>query len=303
VAHSRLMSTKLSPRLGVAVLLLIAVVFGANHVAARVAIDHGASVSAAVAVRSGCTALALLFLLINVWQIPPVLERRMLVRALFVGCLVAMQSYSLYSAVALIPVALALLVFQTCPLLFMLISWATGKEKLRQRSLVAMPAALAGLALALDVRIEGFEGRWAEIGAGVLWALAASVSFALVLFFNAHWLKALDGRTRTFFMMAVTAVLVLTGGGAAGTLALPADATGWLGLALLTLLYGTAITSLFIVLPRLSGGAASTVALNFEPIAVLGIAWVALGQAVAPLQIVGAFIVVGAIAWLGAAKH
>jgi drug/metabolite transporter (DMT)-like permease len=297
------MLTTLSPRLGIAVLLLIAVVFGANHVAARVAIDHGTSVSAAVAVRSSCTALVLLFLLTNVWKISPLLERRMVVRAMLVGCLVAVQSYSLYSAVALIPVALALLVFQTCPLLFMLISAASGKEKLRGRALVAMPAALLGLALALDVRVEGFEGRWAEIGTGVLWALAASVSFAFVLFFNTHWLKALDGRVRAFFMMSVTAALVLTGGATAGTLALPADPTGWFGLALLTLLYGTAITSLFIVLPRLGGGSASTVALNFEPIAVLGIAWVALGQSVSPLQVVGAFVVVGAIAWLGAARH
>ncbi len=43
--------------------------------------------------------------------------------------------------------------------------------------------------------------------------------------------------------------------------------------------------------------------LNFEPIAVLGLAWVVLGQAVAPLQILGAFIVVGAIAWMGAGKR
>jgi drug/metabolite transporter (DMT)-like permease len=45
------------------------------------------------------------------------------------------------------------------------------------------------------------------------------------------------------------------------------------------------------------------VALNFEPIAVLGIAWLALGQSVTPLQLLGAFIVVGAIGWLGAARR
>jgi hypothetical protein len=38
-------------------------------------------------------------------------------------------------------------------------------------------------------------------------------------------------------------------------------------------------------------------------VAVLGLAWAILGQAVAPLQIVGAFIVVGAIAWIGAGKR
>jgi drug/metabolite transporter (DMT)-like permease len=95
--------------------------------------------------------------------------------------------------------------------------------------------------------------------------------------------------------------LVLIGGGAAQRLALPADGTGWLGIALLTLFYCIAMSSLFFVLPRLS--AASTAALNFEPIALLALAWIFLGQAVTPLQIVGAFLTVGAIAWLGVAKR
>ena len=48
------------------------------------------------------------------------------------------------------------------------------------------------------------------------------------------------------------------------------------------------------LMPR-SGAVSNTAALNFEPVAVLAIAWVVLGQTVAPLQIVGAFIVIGAI--------
>ncbi len=291
----------MSPRLGIVALLVIATVFGANHVAARVAIDHGASVAAAVTARSGFTAVVLLCLLKG-RILSAITSKQTLLRVLLVGVLVAIQSFCLYSAVARIPVALALLVFQTFPMLFMLLSWAAGKETPHASALLAMPLALAGLALALDVKIDGFAGRWEEIGAGVLWALGAAVSFTLVFFCNAHWLKALDGRTRTFFMMAVTAALVLSAGAAAGAIAWPTDGAGWLALALLTVLYGSAITSLFIILPRL-GGAASTVALNFEPIAVLGIAWLALGQAVSPLQILGAFIVVGVIAWLGAAKR
>jgi drug/metabolite transporter (DMT)-like permease len=292
---------KLPPRLGIVILLAIATTFGANHVAARFAFDHGTSVAAAVSTRSAVTALVLL-LLIRLQGVSLAVSRATLLRALLVGLLVATQSFCLYSAVARIPVALALLVFQTCPMLFVLLSWATGKEKPRPSALLAMPLALAGLALALDVRLDPLSGRWAEIGAGVSWAFGAALSFTLVFFFNAHWLKLLDGRLRAFLMMAVTATVVLAGGAAADALALPVDAKGWLGLALLTLLYGAAITSLFIVLPRL-GGAASTVALNFEPIAVLGLAWVVLGQSVTPLQTVGAFLVVGAIAWLGAAKH
>jgi drug/metabolite transporter (DMT)-like permease len=294
------MDAKLPPRLGIVILVVIATTFGANHVAARVAIDHGTSVAAAVSTRSGFTALFLLFLLrLNGLSLR--MERPTLWRALIVGALVATQSFCLYSAVARIPVALALLVFQTCPMLFVLLTWAMGKEPPRLAALAPMALALVGLALALNLRIGDLSG-FAALAAGVAFAFGAALAFTLVLYFNAHWLKALDGRVRTFLMMAVTATLVLAAGASAGSLALPADATGWLGLALLTLLYGAAITSLFVVLPRL-GGASSTVALNFEPIAVLGIAWVVLGQAISGLQVLGAFLVVGSIAWLGASKH
>ena len=53
----------MSARLGILVLAGIATLFGANHVAARYAIDHGASVAGAVATRSACTALVLLLLI------------------------------------------------------------------------------------------------------------------------------------------------------------------------------------------------------------------------------------------------
>ena len=288
---------------GVAVLVLmgIATTFGSNHVAARLAFDHGTSVPAAVGVRSGMTALALLALL-RVQSVPVAMSGTTLARGLFVGLLVAAQSFCLYSAVARIPVALALLCFSSCPVLYVIISWIAGKDAPPRVALYAAPVALAGLALALDVHFGSIQGRIAEIGAGAGFAFAAALCFAFVMYFNVHWLKALDGRLRTFLMMAVTSAVVLGAGALSDRLLLPADGTGWLGLSLLTVLYGSAITALFIVLPRIEGTAA-TIGLNFEPIAVLALAWVFLGQAVKPLQIVGAFLVVGAIAWLGAAKR
>lgn len=191
----------MTPRLGIALLMPIATIFGANHVAARVAFDHGTSVSAAVAVRSAATAIVL-FAMLRLLRVSISLGPGNLRRALAVGVLVAAQSYCLYSSVALIPVALALLVFNIYPMLFMLLAAATRKEKLRPRALLAM---------------------------------------ALALYANAHWLKGMDGRVRTLAMMVVTAVILLVLGAASGTMALPRDGAGWTGLALLTLLYGIAI--------------------------------------------------------------
>jgi drug/metabolite transporter (DMT)-like permease len=293
------MPGKLTPAAGIVILMVAATSFAANHVSARIAFDHGASVAAGVLTRATGTALVLLFLM-KLQGVAIAVPRALLPRLAGAGVLVAVQSYCLYSAVALIPAALALLVFQTSAMLYLLLSWALGKETPHAAALAPMLLALAGLALVLDIRPDELAARWREIGAGVSWAFAGAVSFAFVYYMNANALKALDGRLRTFSMTAVTAVVVLIGGAGADALTAPRDATGWLGLALLTVFYCIAMTTTFTVLPKVP--AASTAALNFEPIALLGLAWIVLGQAVTPLQIAGAFLTVGAIAWLGIAR-
>jgi drug/metabolite transporter (DMT)-like permease len=293
------MDSKLSPGLGIVILFGVSSAFAANHVAARLAFDHGASVATGIVIRAAGTA-AVLLLLMRLARIRLQLPKELRGQALLAGLLVAVQSYCLYSAVALIPAALALLVFQVCPMLYVLLSWAMGKETPRPMTFAAMALALAGLVLALDITPERFSVQWAELGAGVSWAFAGAFSFAFVYYMNSHGLKALDGRLRTFIMTTVTASVVLVAGAATQNLRLPVDTTGWVGVALLAVFYCIAMSSLFFVLPRLS--AASTVALNFEPIAALVLAWIFLGQMIAPLQIVGALITVAAIASLGVKK-
>jgi drug/metabolite transporter (DMT)-like permease len=288
---------------GIAILLAIATTFGSNHIAARVAFDHGASVATAVALRAAGTALALTAALVAL-RVPLRMSPQSLARTLGVGTILAVQSYCLYSAVARIPAALALLAFNTYPLLYALMSAAVGMEKLSRRALVAMPVALFGLALALDVvgGAERLASRWGEIGVGASFSLAASLCFAIVLFVSARWLHGVDGRVRSGVINAVVAMLVLAVGAPAGLLALPVDAPGWTGLALLTVFYGTAITALFVLQPRL-GAATDIAALNFEPIAVLILGWLILGQSMEPRQIAGALVVIGAIVALGTAKR
>jgi drug/metabolite transporter (DMT)-like permease len=287
----------------IALLMLIATTFGSNHIAARYTFDHGVNITTAVAARSIGASL-FVFALLVASRVPLALPAATRWRAIGIGALIAVQSYCLYSAVALIPVALALLAFNTFPMMFTLLSWAVDQQRPGRRALIAMPAALFGLALALDVfgASGNIAGRWVEIGAGVGWALGAAVSFALALLLTSRWLKDVDGRLRTFLTMSTVTVLLLVAGALAGNLALPANPRAWLGLGLLTLFYGTAFTSLFVLLPRLDA-LNNSAALNFEPIAVLFLAWPILGQRVAPLQIVGALVVVGAVVALGSAKR
>src|SRR6476619_4389911 len=89
-------------------LLLIALLMGANHVAARVAFDHGVDVTTAVAVRRIVTALVVGALIV-VQRVPVAPTRRQRFFLPAIGVIVGVQSLCLYSAVARLPVALALL--------------------------------------------------------------------------------------------------------------------------------------------------------------------------------------------------
>lgn len=288
------MEAKLSPGTAIVILLGVASAFASNHLCARIAFDHGAAVATGVSVRATFTALFLFFVM-RVQGVKIAIPRELRGATLLAGVLIATQSYTLYSAVAIIPPALALLVFQTSPMLYVLLTWALGKEKPRWSALPPMILALVGLALALNVR--GGD----HMVAGVAWAFASGLSMTVVYYLNANALKALDGRLRTFAMTAVTAVLVVVLASAAGAQALPREAAGWAGLALLAVFYCIAMMVLFYVLPRVP--ATSTGALNFEPIALLVLTWIFLGHTLSALQVLGAFVTVGAIAWLGVSKR
>jgi len=300
-------STPLNRWFGIVLMLIMATVMGANHIAARIAFDHGVNVTTAVSIRSGVTALAV-FALLLAYRVPLAMPGATLRRAIGIGVLVAIQSYCLYSSVARIPVVLALLAFNIYPMLLTLITWATGGQRPVPLALGAMVVALVGLAMALDVSGRmgsggsDIAGRWQEIGVGVSYAFAAAFSFSMVLYLSGRWLKEVDGRLRSCLAMGTCAIIIGTAGALTGSLAAPADMPGWIGLALLTVLYGSGITAMFVVLPRIAV-TSDTGVLNIEPVAALLMGWILLGQSLSLWQGLGALVVIGAIIVLGTAKR
>ncbi len=282
-------------------LLLIAAMMGANHVAARFAFNDSVSVMTAVIFRSGVTASIITLLLLS-QRVTPRFSARHRVVLPAIGALVAVQSYCLYSAVARLPVALALLAFNTYPLWMAL--WARVLYRHRAEAFVlrAMPVMLVGLALALDVSGAasglGATAHWQQIGAGVAFSIMAAATFALAMVITQHEAGDIDGRVRTALTLGTVTVLTSLLALATGGWSLPASATGWWGLVGLTFFYGTAFTLMFSLLPRL-GVVGNSAIMNIEPVFALALAWLLLGQAIAPVQVGGAFIVVGTVMVLG----
>jgi len=288
-----------------ATLLLIAFLMGANHVAARFAFAHGVDVTTAIAVRSSLTALVVGLIL---WRakVSLTLSAKQPRALLGVGFLIALQSYCLYSAVARLPVALALLGFNTYPLWIALWAHLLYKHQPEPAVLRVMPIMLIGLALALDVLGAssglGAQGQWAVIGEGVFFALAAAALFGIAMVLTQHEAGDLDGRVRTLSTMTCVAILAWLMIGTQTGLHLPDASEGWLGLCMLSLLYGTGFTIMFTVLPRL-GVVGNSAIMNVEPVFALILAWILLDQAIAPIQLVGALVVVSTVMYLGLRKR
>ena len=295
-------SAPLFPRkLAVALLALLACSFAGNHIAARMAFDDDTGVLLAILCRSGITFLVLASLVL--WQRQPLSlptgARRW---QLLLGLLIATQSLCLYSAVARIPVALALLVGNTFPMLLALLTWALGGARPTGRTVLFMGLILCGLVLALDVPAHlGGNGEanphWL-LGVGL--AFCAACVFACALWITDHKLAAVRGPVRSLLTLLIVFASMLVAGASGAMpsgLALPASGSGWAALASLVVLYGVAFTLLFVCVPRLNMAQNAPV-MNVEPIATLLLGWALLDQQLSGVQLLGGAVVVCGIVLL-----
>ncbi|MCG4451715.1 DMT family transporter [Pseudomonas sp. MMS21-TM103] len=292
--------------LAVLLLALLACSFAGNHIAARIAFDNEAGVLLAILCRSGVTLLVLSALV--AWQrqplrLPPGAWRWQLL----MGLLIAIQSLCLYSAVARIPVALALLAANTFPIILALLNWALGGPPPTRRTAWLMGMILFGLLFALDVpaRLSASEEVSAEWLLGIGLAFCGACAFASALWLTEHKLSTLRGSLRSMLTMLIVFSSALVAGTSdllPGAVTLPAAQTGWIALGVLALLYGVGFTLLFVCMPRLDMMRNAPV-MNVEPVATLLLGWVILGQVLSHTQMVGGVIVISGIVLLTYRKH
>lgn len=306
-AHPISDSPALFPR-HIAVLMLVCLgcAFAGNHVAARVAFDDGAGVLLAILMRSGVTLLVLIAVVL--WQrqgirMPAGTWRWQLV----LGLLIATQSICLYSSVARIPVAVALLVNNVFPILLALLTWALGGARPTMRTALLMGLILIGLIFVLEVpaRLSSSETAGPEWVLGVALAFCAAGVFAIALWITDHKLARTRGSVRSMLTMLIvftSANLAGASGLLPGGLSFPQSDTGWLALATLVGLYGFAFITLFMSVPRLNMARNAPV-MNIEPLATLLMGWLVLDQMLATGQIFGGVIVIFGIVMLTYRKN
>lgn len=294
-------ASPLLPRhLAIALLLLLGSSFAGNHIAAKVALDHGTGLIITVISRSASATLALGLLLL--WQRQTLrVPRPYLGWQLLLGGLITLQCMLIYSSIARIPVALALLVANMYPILLALLTWMLGGRRPTRKTMFIMIVILAGLLLALDVPslLAGatLDAQWLL---GVTCSLATALAFAIGLWVTENKLAPLPGSVRSFCTISQTLVLLIALsplGLLPGGSSWPQSPTGWAALSIVCLLYTAGFVTLFVLAPRLDL-TRNAPFLNMEPVASLLLGWIILQQTLNPTQLLGGAVVLSGIVLL-----
>jgi drug/metabolite transporter (DMT)-like permease len=212
-----------------------------------------------------------------------------------------------YSAVAHLPVAVALLVEYTAPILVVGWVWATTKQAPSRRTLVGAAMAIAGVTLVLDVFSPVTPGTHISL-VGVAWALGAAVCAACYFVMSdevtadGSGLNAITLAAGSLIVAAVTIALLGTSGllslqFTTNNAILGGSSVPWLVPTVLMAVVATAIAYTLGIsgVARLRPSFASLMGLAEVLFAVL-VAWLLLGEAISPTQAIG-----GAVVLLGLA--
>jgi drug/metabolite transporter (DMT)-like permease len=294
------MQTQRSAGAGFGLALLSAATFGTSGTFARSLIEAGWSAPAAVVARVGIAALVLaiptVIALRGRWH---VVGRNMRTVGLFGVLAVAGAQVGFFNAVRTLPIGVALLLEYLGIILVVFWMWAVHGQRPRRLTVAGSAAAIAGLALVLNLTGGGHIDP-----IGVLWGLGAGIGLAAYFVVSARVDADLPSVALASSGMAVGAIMLLLLG-AVGALPLHAtfgsvefagSTTSWvvpvLGLSLVAAVvaYVAGIGAARVLGARLS----SFVGLTEVLFAVL-VAWLVLGELPAAVQLLGGVLIVAGV--------
>lgn len=289
--------------MGVLLVLLSAVCFGALAIFGKLAYEAGVPAGTTVLLRFVVAAVLLAVLslvrrrrtgrpFLEVPQdAPPGRRRRLLLEALALGAIgYATQATFYFSALERLDAALVALVLYTFPVMVTVAAVGLGRERLTRARVAALVVASAGTALVLvGAGPVGFDT------AGVLLALGAAITYTLYILLGDVTVRSVPPLALTTLVMTGAALslgarALLTGG-----LDLHLRPLGWLWIGCLALVSTViAATAFFAGLARV-GPTGTSILSTLEPVATAALAAVVLGELLAPLQLLGGLLVVSSV--------
>ena len=275
--------------LGVALTVGGAFGFAANVIVTVLIYRSGSEPVTYIMVRAAGFALVLAIMLRAIGsplRLPPAAT----VKAVLLGALFAVQSFTFFKGISLIPVSVAAIVEYTYPIQIAIYMRLVHLEPMGPVKIGALIAAFVGVGLTV---LEPFDQ--AIDPTGVAYVVLGSMLVAGMMLISNRILSTVDSRRLTLHMTATVAVLYILLFLATDLEPVwPGTDAGWILLAAAPFVYLGGMLGFFTGLAMIGPTRASMLA-NSEPIFTLMLAVPFLGEVLSPWQLLGAALVVGAI--------
>jgi drug/metabolite transporter (DMT)-like permease len=287
------------PSPGALLCLASGVAFGAMAIFGKLAYEEGVTVGTLLAVRFGLAALLFWGLVARSGGLGRVraISRRDLVTALALGAIgYSAQAGAYFAALRRLDASLLSLLLYTFPAIVTVAAIILGRERASRRTTGALALASLGLVLVLAL-----PGAGALDPVGTVLALTAAVVYSTYLLTSEGVVGRVGPLTLSALVCTGAAVTLTAASAAGGDLDLGAVSPagyGWLAAIAVVSTLG-AVGLLFAGIRRVGPTAASILSTT-EPLVTVLLAFLAFGEALGPVQLLGGALVLGAAVVLSA---
>jgi drug/metabolite transporter (DMT)-like permease len=272
--------------------LTAAAMFTVSDVFGKLALEGGADVLSLLTFRS---VLGIGFVLVWLRLGKPAiaLSRSATWISLALGVLLTANLFSLFKAIELVALSIAILTYFIYPLLTGIVGAMTGADHLTARGAAIALVAFLGLALAIGASPSGLAAL------GILAALGAAFCRTAMLLVTRATLKGADTRLVTWYTLWSSTLVFAALSMLARNWHWPHSASGWMAFVGIGFTTTAAIAALYVSTQRI-GPFRTALFMNLEPLMTAALSAVVLGDRMTSLQVFGGAIMIAALCFFQA---
>ena len=277
-------------RTGSAFVLASAVAFGSMAIFGKLAYDAGVGVLTLLFLRFAIAAPVLWALALGRGN-RRLADRRTLLATLGLGAIgYALQAGLFFTALERMDASLLSLIIYTFPALVTAAAVALGRETASRRRVGALLVSSSGLVLVL---LGAGAGTFDWLGAAM--AIGAALTYTAYILVCDRVSGSLEPLPMAALVTTGAAITFGIAGLASGSLSAAFDGAGWIWLVALALVSTVSAIALFFAGLKRVGPSMAAILSTLEPPTTVALAFVAFGETLTGLQLVGATLVLSAV--------
>ena len=267
--------------------LTAATMFTVSDVSGKLALEGGADVPSLLSFR-GVLGLALVFVWLRRGKPAVALSRQAAWISLALGLLLAANLFSLFKAIELVPVSIAILTYFIYPLLTGLLGAMTGIDRLTLTGAATALAAFCGLALIIGAHPADLAAT------GLLAAAGGALCRTGMLLITRAFLKGADARLVTWYTLWSSTLVFVALSAVTWNWHWPHNVSGWIAFVGIGFTTTAAIFALYVSTQRI-GPFRTALYMNLEPFMTTVLGAIVLGDRMTPLQVLGGVVMITAL--------